>query len=81
MTGVLIGWLFAIFTWFDPTIAKGWLIIDGLWFGTLVGVVMGLFMYWARKSPRHFGSAPSRVGVTPPSTAKSTPRRPRGPAG
>lgn len=55
MTGPLIGWLFAIFTWFDPPIAKERLIIDGLWFGTLVGVV-GLFMYWATKSRRHFGS-------------------------
>jgi len=56
VTGLLIGWLFAVFTWFDPTIAKGWLIIDGLWFGTLVGVVMGLFMYWLTKSRRHLGS-------------------------
>src|ERR1044072_9216554 len=28
VTGLLIGWLFAIFTWFDPRIASGWLIID-----------------------------------------------------
>jgi hypothetical protein len=54
VTGLLIGWLFAIFTWFDPRIASGWLIIDGLWFGTLVGIVMGLFMYLVTKSRRRF---------------------------
>jgi hypothetical protein len=54
MTGVLIGWLFAAFTWFDPRIASGWLIIDGLWFGTLVGTLMGLVMYLVTKSRRRF---------------------------
>ncbi len=54
VTGVLIGWLFAIFTWFDPRIAAGWLIIDGLWFGTLVGTVMGLVMYLLTKSRHRF---------------------------
>ncbi len=54
VTGLLIGWLFAIFTWFDPRIASGWLIIDGLWFGTLVGTVMGLVMYLITKSRRRF---------------------------
>jgi hypothetical protein len=54
VTGVLIGWLFAIFTWFDPRIASGWLIIDGLWFGTLVGIVMGVVMYLITKSRRRF---------------------------
>ena len=54
VTGLLIGWLFAIFTWFDPRIASGWLIIDGLWFGTLVGTVMGLVMYLITKSRRGF---------------------------
>jgi hypothetical protein len=54
VTGVLIGWLFAIFTWFDPRVASGWLIIDGLWFGTLVGIVMGLVMYLITKSRRRF---------------------------
>jgi hypothetical protein len=53
-TGVLIGWLFAIFTWFDPRIASGWLIIDGLWFGTLVGTVMGLVMYLITSPRRRF---------------------------
>jgi hypothetical protein len=54
VTGVLIGWLFTAFTWFDPRIATGWLIIDGLWFGTLVGTVMGLVMYLITKSRRGF---------------------------
>lgn len=56
VTGLLIGWLFAVFTWFDPRIASGWLIIDGLWFGTLVGLVMGLGMYLITKSRRRFGA-------------------------
>ncbi len=54
VTGLLIGWLFAVFTWFDPRIASGWVIIDGLWFGTLVGFVMGLVMYLITKSRRRF---------------------------
>jgi hypothetical protein len=54
VTGLLIGWLFAIFTWFDPRIAPAWLIIDGLWFGTLVGIVMGLVMCLITKSRRRF---------------------------
>jgi hypothetical protein len=54
VTGVLIGWLFAIFSWFDPRIASAWLIIDALWFGTLVGIVMGLFTYLITRSRRRF---------------------------
>src|SRR5436305_10117661 len=54
VTGMLIGWHFAAFTWFDPRIASGWLIIDGLWFGTLVGTVMGLVMYLITKSRGSF---------------------------
>ena len=54
VTGLLIGWLFALFTWFDPRIASGWLIIDGLWFGMLVGTSMGLVMYLITKSRRRF---------------------------
>jgi hypothetical protein len=59
VTGLLIGWLFAIFTWFDPRIASGWLIIDGLWFGTLVGIVMGLVMYLIAKPRRRFDAVSS----------------------
>ena len=59
VTGLLIGWLFAIFTWFDPRIASGWLIIDGLWFGTLVGTVMGLVTYVITKPRRRFDAVSS----------------------
>jgi hypothetical protein len=34
--------VFAIFDWFDPLVARGWLIIDDLWFGALVGAAFGL---------------------------------------
>jgi hypothetical protein len=56
MTGLLIGWLFALLSWFDPTVAWGWLIIDGLWFGMIVGTLFGLGMYLATRSRRHFDS-------------------------
>lgn len=55
-TGALIGWLFAIFSWFDRSIAWGWLILDGLWFGLLVGSLFGLVMYLVTRSRRHFDS-------------------------
>jgi hypothetical protein len=54
--GLLIGWLFAVFNWFDPAIARGWLIIDGLWFGALVGATMGLVTYALMRGRRDFSS-------------------------
>lgn len=78
VTGLLIGWLFAIFTWFDPRIASGWLIVDGLWFGTLVGFVMGLAMYLITKPRRRF-DAVSRMqpaySTSPSTTCTPTTRR------
>jgi uncharacterized membrane protein len=56
MVGLLIGWLFAIFDWFDPTIARGWLIFDGLWFGALVGATMALVTYALMRGRRDFAS-------------------------
>jgi hypothetical protein len=54
--GLLIGWLFAVFNWFDPTVAWGWLIIDGLWFGALVGAFAGLLGHALTGGQRDFSS-------------------------
>lgn len=59
VVGLLIGWLFAVFDWFDPLVARGWLIIDGLWFGALVGTVMGLVAYALTRGERDFESIPA----------------------
>jgi hypothetical protein len=56
LVGGLVGWLFAIFDWFDPTVARGWLIIDGLWFGALIGAAMGLALYAMTRGRRDFTS-------------------------
>lgn len=56
VAGVLIGWLFAIFDWFDPAIARGWLIVDGLWFGALVGAISGLVAHALTRGRRDFAS-------------------------
>jgi hypothetical protein len=56
LTGLLIGWLFALFSWFDPTIAWGWLVFDGLWFGMLVGGAIGLISYFVMSPERRFES-------------------------
>jgi hypothetical protein len=56
VVGLLIGWLFAIFDWFDPAIARGWLIVDGLWFGTLVGAMLGLLTHALLRGRRDFAS-------------------------
>ena len=54
--GVLIGWLFSLFDWSDPLIAWGWLIIHGLWFGTLVGALFGLLAHALTGGRRDFAS-------------------------
>jgi len=54
LVGVLIGWLFAIFDWFDPLVARGWLILDGLWFGAVVGLLAGLLGYALTRGRRDF---------------------------
>jgi len=56
MVGLLIGWLFAVFAWFDPEIAWGWLIIDGLWFGAVVGALAGLLAHALTRGRRDFAS-------------------------
>lgn len=57
--GLLIGWLFAVFNWFDPVVASGWLILDGLWFGALVGTLIGLLAHALTGGRRDFASIPA----------------------
>lgn len=54
--GLLIGWLFAVFDWSDPVVASAWLIVDGLWFGAVVGAIFGLIMHAFTGGRRDFGS-------------------------
>jgi uncharacterized membrane protein len=56
MVGLLVGWLFSIFNWFDPVIGWGWLILDGLWFGALVGALFGLVSHALLGGRRDFAS-------------------------
>jgi hypothetical protein len=56
VTGILIGWLFAIFDWVDPAVARGWLIVDGFWFGALVGAIVGLIAHALTRGRRDFAS-------------------------
>jgi hypothetical protein len=64
ITGLLIGWLFAIFDWFDPLVSRGWLIVDGLWFGAVVGTIMGLVAYALTRGRRDFTSIPAMRAET-----------------
>lgn len=45
LAGALIGWLFGLFNWTDPVVATGWLMLDGLWIGALIGGVTSLITY------------------------------------
>jgi hypothetical protein len=56
VTGALIGWLFWLFDWFAPIVAGGWLILDGLWFGAVVGALVGLLAHAATRGRRDFAS-------------------------
>jgi hypothetical protein len=56
IAGLLVGWLFGLFDWFDPIVSAFWLAIDGLWFGMLVGAVIGLIGYFINRGRRDFGS-------------------------
>jgi uncharacterized membrane protein len=64
ITGVLIGWLFFVFDWFSPIVARGWLIVDGLWFGALVGTIIGLIAHAALGGRRDFASVGAMVADT-----------------
>lgn len=56
VVGALIGWLFEVFNWFNPVVASGWLILDGLWFGFVVGALMGLLQRAMLGGRRDFSS-------------------------
>jgi hypothetical protein len=54
--GLLIGWLFGLFNWFDPIVSAFWLALDGLWFGALVGAAMGLIAHALTGGRRDFAA-------------------------
>jgi uncharacterized membrane protein len=56
LAGGLIGWLFAVFDWFDPVVSRGWLILDGIWFGALIGALFGLIAHALTRGRRDFTS-------------------------
>jgi uncharacterized membrane protein len=56
LVGGLIGWLFAAFDWLDPVVSRGWLILDGIWFGALVGALFGLIAHALTGGRRDFAS-------------------------
>jgi hypothetical protein len=56
LTGLLIGWLFGIFNWFEPITSAFWLAIDGLWFGAVVGALWGLLLHAMTHGRRDFDS-------------------------
>jgi hypothetical protein len=56
VAGLLIGWLFTVFDWFDPAVARGWLIVDGFWFGALVGAITALIAHALTRGRRDFAS-------------------------
>jgi hypothetical protein len=56
VAGALIGWLFGVFNWVDPLVAAGWLAVDGLWFGFVVGALIGLIGHALTRGRRDFTS-------------------------
>lgn len=56
LAGALIGWLFVVFDWSDPVVSRGWLILDGLWFGALIGALFGLIAHALTRGRRDFAS-------------------------
>ena len=59
LVGLLIGWLFAVFNWFDPVVARGWLIFDSLWFGMLTGALIWVLTHALLGGRRDFSSVPA----------------------
>jgi hypothetical protein len=56
IAGFLIGWLFGVFNWFNPVISSVVLALNGLWFGALVGSLVGLLAYALQRGRRDFAS-------------------------
>jgi hypothetical protein len=56
VVGVLIGWLFGAFDWFNPVVTSAWLALDGLWFGALAGAAVGLLQRALTRGSRDFVS-------------------------
>jgi hypothetical protein len=56
LTGLLIGWLFAVFNWFTPLLAAFTLVIYGLVFGAVIGALFGLVMHALQRGRRDFAS-------------------------
>jgi hypothetical protein len=56
LIGILVGWLFGIFNWFEPVTSAFWLAVDGLWFGAVVGALMGLLLQALTRGRRDFNS-------------------------
>jgi hypothetical protein len=56
LVGVLIAWLFVVFDWFSPIVAKGWLAVDALWFGAVVGALFGVVAHALTGGRRDFTS-------------------------
>jgi hypothetical protein len=56
LIGLLIGWLFGVFNWFEPVTSAFWLAIDGLWFGALLGTLFGLLLHALSRGRRDFDS-------------------------
>jgi hypothetical protein len=56
LVGALIGWLFVVFDWFSPIVANGWLVVDGLWFGAVVGALFGVLAHALTRGRRDFTS-------------------------
>jgi hypothetical protein len=63
VTGVLIGWLFGLFNWFNPLVASLALAAYGLVFGAVVGALFGLIVHALQRGRRDFAS----IRVTLPS--------------
>lgn len=54
--GALVGWLFGVFDWFEPLLAAAWLAFQGLWFGAVVGALIGLGLHALMRGRRDFSS-------------------------